>query len=573
MFAIPNFLIFHPFQKAYVKQHMRNGKEIGPYFTKRPPAKVKEKHLTERFIDHSEASARKTHADLEKEKRQHQSIIEALKQHHDELVSKGDNTDDDGKGLSHKEKIAHLKAEIKNQETHLANKTRKQDLIKNRYEINKKQVAKRQEDSLNKKLSQYSEGQQKTIKDIHKASSEGKSKLVPGLILKGKDKDHIYLEAKHKDTGETHHIAIHQDGSLRDPQILHGGKFDSKALSESVSPKEPKKVKAKERIPENKKPKVKGRKISKPVINDEVYIVSHGKTENHDTKKEFPTYSAAMEYAKTIEKGRSAKIEFQKMVGGKKQITTIAEKGPEKKEKPEDSKRNLTVGDIPEDLKKSFKKDLAIDNVSASGYLVKDKSKFLSSLDSMRKHLSGVYDRHPVLNKKIREKNRSIRTLTLINKEGFGRNRSIGKCFSNRRNITLANEYKGAGSLRLGDGNYGVDTTFTGIYRHEIGHHYQLQDNELRDSWNKLLTDNGINPGRGGTVALGGGSTFSYEGISRDRNAEKYWTENVSKYSACNTWEAFAESFCAYTHPDYGKTVSLPKEIEAFFDKHVGKKS
>jgi hypothetical protein len=266
MFAIPNFLIFHPFQKAYVKQHMRNGKEIGPYFTKRPPAKVKEKHLTERFIDHSEASARKTHADLEKEKRQHQSILEALKQHHDELVSKGDNADDDGKGLSHKEKIAHLKAEIKNQETHLANKTRKQDLIKNRYEINKKQVAKKQEDSLNKKLSQYSEGQQKTIKDIHKANSEGKSKLVPGRILKGKDKDHIYLEAKHKDTGEPHHIAIHQDGSLKDPQILHGGKFDSKALSEPESPKEPKKVKVKEEIKEKKKAPKKGKEIPKPNI-------------------------------------------------------------------------------------------------------------------------------------------------------------------------------------------------------------------------------------------------------------------------------------------------------------------
>jgi hypothetical protein len=266
MSAIPNFIIFHPFAKAYVKQHMRNGKEIGPYFTKRPPAKIKEKHLTERFIDHSESSARKTHADLEKEKRQHQSILEALKQHHDELVSKGDNTDDDGKGLSHKEKIAHLKAEIKNQETHLANKTRKQDLIKNRYEINKKQVAKKQEDSLNKKLSQYSEGQQKTIKDIHKANSEGKSKLVPGRILKGKDKDHIYLEAKHKDTGETHHIAIHQDGSLKDPQILHGGKFDSKTLSEPESPKEPKKVKVKEEIKEKKKSPKKGKKISKPDI-------------------------------------------------------------------------------------------------------------------------------------------------------------------------------------------------------------------------------------------------------------------------------------------------------------------
>lgn len=276
MFAIPNFLIFQPFKKAYVKQHMRNGKEIGPYFTKRPPAKVKEKNLTERFIDHSEASARKTHADLEKEKRQHQSIIEALKQHHDELVSKGDHSDGDGKGLSPKEKIAHLKAEIKNQEIHIANKSRKQDLIKNRYEINKKQVAKKQENDLNKKLSQYSEGQQKTIKDIHKANSEGKSKLVPGRILKGKDNDHIYLEAKHKDTGETHHIAIHKDGSLKDPQILHGGKFDSKSLSEPESPKEPKKVKVKEEIKEKKKVPKKGKEISKPNIPE---VISKNKND------------------------------------------------------------------------------------------------------------------------------------------------------------------------------------------------------------------------------------------------------------------------------------------------------
>lgn len=129
------------FEKSFVKAHTRKGKTVGPYFTKRQPKAVKEKHTKERFYDHDKKSAGKAHNDLENKKDTHKVIIQALKDHHDKLTKEG--TKEGEKGLSHHEKLSQLKSEIKNQETHIENHSRKQEHIKNRYKILEKQATKR----------------------------------------------------------------------------------------------------------------------------------------------------------------------------------------------------------------------------------------------------------------------------------------------------------------------------------------------------------------------------------------------------------------------------------------------
>jgi len=263
---IPSLLLFSPFQKGYVQAHTRKGKRVGPYFTKRQPGQVQEKHTRDRFIDHDKASASKAHEELESLKAKHQELLNAAKKHHDEIKSKGPV---EGERVDHKTKLSHLKAEIKNQKTHIDNHSRKQKLIKDRYKISSKQITQRKSKSdLERKIASHSDGQKKTIRAIHEAHKKGESKLEPGRILKGKDKDHIYLETKHKDTGEAHHIAIHKDGSVKDPNILHGGKFDSKTLKEDAKPKkivvksEPKKgVTVKKQEPFKKVEKSEAKKI------------------------------------------------------------------------------------------------------------------------------------------------------------------------------------------------------------------------------------------------------------------------------------------------------------------------
>jgi hypothetical protein len=46
----------------------------------------------------------------------------------------------------------------------------------------------------------------------------------------------------------------------------------------------------------------------------------------------------------------------------------------------------------------------------------------------------------------------------------------------------------------------------------------------------------------------------------------------VSRYGSTRETELFAEAFTAYSHKDYGLDERLPKEIEEFFDRTLGKK-
>lgn len=258
--------------KAFVRQHTRKGKNVGPYFTKRPPGKVSEKHTKERFYDHSKETASKAHEELESKKAHHESVLDALKKHHEELVKKGPSKDE--KGLSHADKIKHLKAEMKNQNQHIENHSRKQGHIKNRYKIAGKQhERKRSKSDLEKKIDGHSDKQKETIRKIH-AEHEKTDTHDTGRVLSGKDKDHVYLERRNKETGETHHVAIHKDGDIKDPNVLHEGKFDHKTLTDKQAQEDKKKVvvkkedikpKKKEPVPEKPKRETKKSVAKKPI--------------------------------------------------------------------------------------------------------------------------------------------------------------------------------------------------------------------------------------------------------------------------------------------------------------------
>jgi len=281
MYAIPRFIVLTSFLKSFVKTYTRkDGTVIQQHFDKRNQAIVQQKHIKTRFHDLNNKDADKAHAELESKKAEHQSILDAVKKYHDELKKRGSSKDDKS-GISHDTKLAHLKAEIKNQETHIANHTRKQELIKNRYQINKSQVESRQNKSrILNQISDSSEKQQSSVKAVIQAFQDRKSNLEPLKVLTGKDKDHIYLEAKHKETGEIHHIAIAKDGTVHDPQIIHKGKFNPGEFNESKpDAKENKKITVKNEIKSTQN-KLKSEKIQKPEILKEKKQTDQAKIED-----------------------------------------------------------------------------------------------------------------------------------------------------------------------------------------------------------------------------------------------------------------------------------------------------
>ena len=97
-----------------------------------------------------------------------------------------------------------------------------------------------------------------------------------------------------------------------------------------------------------------------------------------------------------------------------------------------------------------------------------------------------------------------------------------------------------------------------GVVRHEVGHlvHWKLpggKDNaEWQQVYDRIANDSNRYP-------VGNRESFSARGWSR-----------VSGYATANAQEAFAESFTYYTHPDY-RSGRLPKEVETFLDKHIGR--
>lgn len=55
-----------------------------------------------------------------------------------------------------------------------------------------------------------------------------------------------------------------------------------------------------------------------------------------------------------------------------------------------------------------------------------------------------------------------------------------------------------------------------------------------------------------------------------DSESTDWWAKNLSRYGSTNSYEAFAESFATYMHPDYGKKFKLPKKVEEYFAEILG---
>lgn len=88
------------------------------------------------------------------------------------------------------------------------------------------------------------------------------------------------------------------------------------------------------------------------------------------------------------------------------------------------------------------------------------------------------------------------------------------------------------------------------VLRHELGHHVQyMLGRKQRKEWDKLVD---ANPG-------------VLSKISRYAQVETEPDAQTAKYS-----EGFAESFAAYTHPEY--KAQLPEPIHQFLEKNVGKR-
>jgi len=91
---------------------------------------------------------------------------------------------------------------------------------------------------------------------------------------------------------------------------------------------------------------------------------------------------------------------------------------------------------------------------------------------------------------------------------------------------------------------YNVGTDFRTVMSHEIGH---------------AVSGKIVMEAHKQGIALTGKELF-------DSKSKDYWRSGVSKYSAKNSRELMAESFAAYTHPGYGQTKGLPKEITRIFE-------
>jgi len=112
-------------------------------------------------------------------------------------------------------------------------------------------------------------------------------------------------------------------------------------------------------------------------------------------------------------------------------------------------------------------------------------------------------------------------------------------------------------SLLIGEKNFNISLNFRSILRHETGHHFQdiVLTNTERDSFLQLWESKGR----------------IKQGVFSEDKASRWFKKNISGYAGTNQQEAFAECFSAYTSPKY-KAGMLPKEIEEYFEKLIGKR-
>lgn len=93
------------------------------------------------------------------------------------------------------------------------------------------------------------------------------------------------------------------------------------------------------------------------------------------------------------------------------------------------------------------------------------------------------------------------------------------------------------------------DKSYLTTLRHELGHHFHYRGLGLRTSTGTPISD----------VAREWDRLF-------DSASKAHWRITVSQYGSTNSHELFAESFAAWTHPNYTPGL-LPREVEAFLER------
>lgn len=113
----------------------------------------------------------------------------------------------------------------------------------------------------------------------------------------------------------------------------------------------------------------------------------------------------------------------------------------------------------------------------------------------------------------------------------------------------------GQGQWSMSQGSHSSLTSGKGVtFLHELGHHVHLEhfSYSQRLGWTKI-----------------------WDEIDLKLGGQNWIATNLTRYAGANEKELFAESFAAYTHPEYsvGLNKRLPREIEEYMEKNIGKRT
>jgi hypothetical protein len=240
-------------------------------------------------------------------------------------------------------------------------------------------------------------------------------------------------------------------------------------------------------------------------------------------------------------------------------------------------KKQTTVAKAEAELKKKFGiEDVFFPESQWGDFTAKQKTLMLNQVGEELAYLNndkGLYMRWATPYKKLKNGEWKYRTevdfkkLTIYNDDnlddlreiiGFRSAGASGLYDSRHKHLLLSvpegdifdSPHLIMGSADEWDAPYTIASGFTtGNLRHEIGHsiHFVLDEVEYPkiNYWRK------------------------WQEIYASEKPD-WWVRNVSRYASTDSMEAFAESFSAYMHPEYGVDLRLPKKIEDFFSDILG---
>lgn len=217
-----------------------------------------------------------------------------------------------------------------------------------------------------------------------------------------------------------------------------------------------------------------------------------------------------------------------------------------------------------------FKRNLGIEKIKINGY-EKDREKALEDGNRIGEHWFSLTQKYPLLKEKnssrLKKGKSSLKYLKLFNDHSIGK-KAAGRHEYLINNVTgehlpqdirlatqsvtwvrgksgrMKGELRWENPTKIGKDSLVISQgSILGNARHEWGHfvYYNYLEQKDRARWKRF-----------------------YKGIPKD---------SISRYGSTNESEGFAESFSAYTAPDYGESPKkkLPSIIDMFFKKLLGK--